>query len=464
VNPAALVFLLACGIATLAVPRRWAPVPLLVGCCYMTIGQVIAIGPFNFPLFRVLLGLGVVRVVFRGERIEGRLNAIDKMVLAWGVWVFFASFFHAFTPGSGPVFALGAVYNVALPYFLMRIWCRNERELEIMVGAIAVLLVPVAITMWIEKTAIRNPFAVFGGVLETPMIREGRVRASGPFAHPILAGTVGATCLPLVVALWKSHRMLAVIGIAACIAIVLASASSGPLMSLIFGIFALGMWRFRWLTRFAMPGLVVVYILLALLMSRPPYYLLNYIDLTGGSTGWHRSNLIENFLAHSDEWWAYGTDRTRHWMPNASGPTPEHTDITNFYIAFAIVGGLPALLLILAILWRAFTWVGVAARIRTGPTPRTGFVAWCLGSALFAHAVTSISVAYFDQSVIFFWANISVISSFHSFARRRITRPGATIPSTGELSNHRFRGGHDAPRFRDHSRVQPRTNDRALRQ
>jgi hypothetical protein len=419
VNFAALVFLLACGIATLAVPRRWAPIPLLIGCCYMTIGQVIEIGPFNFQLFRALLALGVVRVLLRGERIEGRVNAIDKLVTAWGAWVFLASFFHEFAPGSGPVFALGAVYNVALPYFLMRIWCRNEGELEVMIGAIALLLVPIAISMWIEKTAIQNPFAIFGGVLETPMIREGKVRASGPFAHPILAGTVGATCLPFMIAIWSSRRAVAVLGIAACLGMVLASASSGPLMSLLLGIFALCMWPLRQVTRFAIPALVLAYMLLSLVMSRPPYYILNYIDLTGGSTGWHRAALIESFLAHFHEWWAFGTDRTQHWMPYASGPTPEHTDITNAYIAFAIVGGLPALVLILAILWRAFRWVGIAAETRTGVASSTGFVAWCLGAALFAHVTTSISVSYFDQSVIFFWITIAVISSLHAFTQQQ---------------------------------------------
>jgi hypothetical protein len=359
-----------------------------------------------------------VRALLRGERIEGRLNAIDKMVIAWGTWVFLASFFHEFTPGSGPVFALGAIYNVALPYFLMRVWCRNEQELEIMVSAIALLLVPVAITMWIEKTTIQNPFAIFGGVLEVPIIREGKVRASGPFNHPILAGTVGATCVPLMVFLWKSRPAFAVVGIAACLAMVFASASSGPLMSLIFGIFALCMWRFRRLTRFAMPTFVVAYILLSLVMSRPPYYVINYIDLTGGSTSWYRAALIESFLAHFHEWWAFGTDRTRHWMPYTEGPTPAHTDITNFYISFAILGGLPAMLLILAILWRAFSWVGIAAGTRTGVTSPTSFIAWCLGSALFAHATSAISVSYYDQSGNFFWATIAVISSFHSFAQR----------------------------------------------
>lgn len=436
-NPAALIFLLVSGITTLAVPRRWAPLPLLIGCCYMTIGQVIIIGAFNFQLFRVLLGFGIVRVMLRGEQMEGPLNAIDKMVIAWAAWVLLASLFHQFTPGSGPVYALGAIYNTILPYFLFRIWCRSRHELQFIIGAIAIILVPIAIAMWFEKTTIHNPFAIFGGVNETPMIREGRVRASGPFAHPILAGSVGATCLPLIVSIWRSHRALAIAGISACITMVIESASSGPMMSLIFGIFALGMWRFRNLTRFAMQAFVLVYVLLLFVMSRPPYYLLSRIDLTGGSTGWHRSILIDRFLEHFHEWWAFGTDRTQHWLPFAPGPSPEHTDITNAYIAYAVVAGLPALLLILAILWRSFTWLGPIAIARNSITPQDKFVSWCLGSALFAHATTMISVVYFDQTIVFFWATVSMISSLHFFTYlkpvgdRLLYRYRATFSKTG---------------------------------
>ena len=389
------------------------------------------IGLFNFPIFRMLLGLGAMRVLLRGERIRGRLNSIDKMVIAWGAWVIVASLFHEFTPGSGPVYALGAVYNMMLPYFLFRIWCRNRRELEFIIGAIAIMLLPVAIAMYFEMTTVYNPFSIFGGVPEISMIREGRVRASGPFAHPILAGSLGATSFPLMAAIWKSHRALSILGILACWTMVITSASSGPLMSLIFGIFALCLWWLRPLTKYAIQALVFAYILLSFIMSRPPYYLLSRIDVAGGSTGWHRSILIDRFFEHFHEWWAIGTDHTQHWLPWAPGPSPEHTDITNAYIGFAVVAGLPALLLILAILWRAFTWVGIAAKTRTGVTSQDRFAAWCLGSALFAHATTNISVAYFDQTVVLYWALIATISSYHSF-----THPQPVLNKT--LGSHKL--------------------------
>ena len=124
---------------------------------------------------------------------------------------------------------------------------------------------------------------------------------------------------------------------------------------------------------------------------RPPYYLLNYVDLN------RRQHRMAPCLPNRELPCALPRMvgiRNRPDPPLdavAAGPTPEHTDITNLYIGFAILGGMPALLLILAMLWRAFAWVGIAAGTRTGITSPTSFVAWCLGSTLFAHAPPPVS-------------------------------------------------------------------------
>jgi hypothetical protein len=47
-NALALLFLLINAALLLLLPRRWAPLPLLMGACYMTLGQGIEIGPFTF--------------------------------------------------------------------------------------------------------------------------------------------------------------------------------------------------------------------------------------------------------------------------------------------------------------------------------------------------------------------------------------------------------------------------------
>jgi hypothetical protein len=279
---------------------------------------------------------------------------------------------------------------------------------------VAWLLVPVAVSMTLEHVLERNFFGVFGGVPEGVYIRDGAIRAQGPFQHPILAGTVGAVCFPLLIGIWHRYRMSAAMGLTACIAMVIASTSSGPLMSLLMGIGALLVWRHRAALPAVRWAVVGAYVSAEILMTRPAFYLISKIDLTGSSTGWHRSRLIEMAFAHIGEWWAFGTDYTFHWMGIAVDEAGQHSDITNYYLWIGIIGGLPAMLLLIAIIWRAFAWVGQSIRTMPEVFQDQRFMLWCLGAGLFAHAVTSLSVSYHDQSMMFLWLNIAAISSMHA--------------------------------------------------
>ncbi len=432
-NVMALVFLIISVTSVILMHRKWATIPLLTSCCYMTMGQGVELGPVSLPVYRIVLAVGLLRVIVRREAIVGGVNTIDKLMIAWAAWMVFASFFHEWIPGSGPVYASGFVFNVALVYFLTRVWCSNLSELIAVLRVLAWVIVPVAVAMLAEHIFERNIFGMFGGVSEGVSIRDSKIRAQGPFAHAILAGTVGAVCFPLMVSLWRHYRASATAGLAACSAIVLASTSSGPLMSLFMGIFALLMWYFRpavWAVRWAAIG---VYALAEILMTRPAYYLISKIDLTGSSTGWHRSKLIESAFEHLSEWWAFGTDYTGHWMPYTLDN--QQADITNYYLFIGIIGGLPAMLLLIAIMWRAFVWVGECVGQAPAAIQEYRFLIWCLGAGLFAHAGTSLSVAYFDQSMMFFWLNVGVISSMYSIVTMATaTEKGASGAATPVVS------------------------------
>lgn len=414
-NPLALAFFLLTAVALWVVPRKYAPAPLLVGCCYMTIGQGIDLGPISLPIFRMLMAVGLLRVFLRGERIAGGFNKIDNLMLVLAAWLLFASFFHSGRDGSGPVFILGLLFNLMLTYFLIRIWTQDLEGLAELVKIIAILLIPLALVMILEQLTSKNLFAVFGGVPENVLIREGRLRAQGPFRHPILAGTVGAVCVPLIVGIFKHNKWIATLGIASGVVIVVASASSGPIMSLLAGIFALVMWKFRHLTRMMLGAVATAYVVLMCVMERPPYFLISKIDISGGSTGWHRAFLIQQTFSYLPEWWLFGTDRTRHWMPDQGiGAFENHTDITNYYIAFGVMGGLAGMLLMIYIMIVAFRWVGAAIIEFESDHEGRSFMIWAFGAGLFSHAATSISVSYFDQSMMFFWLNIAAISSVYS--------------------------------------------------
>lgn len=409
-TPFTVIFLLLNAAALLGLPRKLALLPLLVGCCYMTVSQSFNLGPIHCTVIRVLIATGIIRVLMRGERVTGGLTGMDKLMVAWMAWFIISC--PLFPGNELPlVFNLGQAYNIGGVYFLIRVFCGNPEDLARITMMAAWLLAPIAVEMVMEHLTGRNLFSVFGAFVS---IRDDKFRAQGPFAHSILAGSVGAACLPLMVGIWHKHRTAALIGIITCLVMVGASNSSGPIMSLVFALFALGIWRYRAQVYLLRWGAVMAYLALEVWMKRPAYYIMDSIDLTGGSSGWHRAHLIESSINHLSEWWLAGTNFTRHWMPTGVPTSPNHTDITNYYLLMGTWAGLPLMLLFIAMIWVGFRHVGRMVRAQSLLEDNKAFMVWCLGAALFAHTVSCISVAYFDQTYIFMLLCLAAASSLHA--------------------------------------------------
>lgn len=419
----------------LFLPRRWAPLPLLTGACYMTLGSGIEVGSFHFMVIRILMAVGILRVIIRRERLAGGMNALDLLLVLWAVWAAISSLFHG-DISAVLINHLGLIYNTCGIYFLLRIFCQSKDDVIMLCRFTAVLLVPLSILMMIEKMTGHNLFFVFGGVPELSEIRDGRVRAQGPFATSILAGTVGAVCLPMMVCLWKRYGKAAVAGIAACFSMVFASTSSGPIMSTVLAIVALFMWYWRHRMWFIRWLAVLGYVALDLVMKAPAYYLLARVDLTGSSTGWHRAVLIETAFKHLDEWWLAGTDYTRHWLDYGVPWSTNHIDITNHYLRMGVDGGLPLMFLFIAVLVKGFSFVGKTLWYGAHLPSEFRFMVWALGAALFSHAVTFVSVSYFDQSGIFIYLTLAIIGSIHSATVLKARRVAA-----GPQDRHIFADG-----------------------
>jgi len=411
-NQVTVIFLILASVVLIASPRKWAPLPFLMTACYITLGQVIKVGPFHFMAIRILIAVGLIRVLIRREKPAGGLNGLDWLIIFWGITAISVSPFHK-DPEATFINHLGRAYDTLGIYLLMRSFVRTPEEIKGLISVIAIILVPVALEMFHEQITHKNLFSFLGGVGEIPEFREGHFRSQGPFRHAIIAGTVGAVCLPLMVGIWRKFRLSAKIGMVACLTMIVTSFSSGPVMSLLYGILALFLWRYRHYTKQMFVAAILGYIFLDLVMKAPPYYLIARIDITGGSTGWHRARLIESAIEHLNEWWLFGTDYTRHWMPTGVSWSPDHTDITNHYIMMGVLGGIPLMFFFILQLWRGFKYVGSV--VRNNINRDVQFLAWSLGSALFAHAVTCVGVSYFDQSFIFLYLTLAMISSMTMF-------------------------------------------------
>ena len=263
----------------------------------------------------------------------------------------------------------------------------------------------------IERRLGHNFFGPLGNTMGVDF-REGRYRAHGPFAHAILAGTIGATCLPIAVGVWTNRPRHALAGILSAISIVIAAGSSGPIMMGLFALSALALWRLRSYIRAVFWLAIAGIVALDIFMKDPVYFLMARIDITGGSTGWFRAQLMRSALQHLNEWWLVGTDYTRHWMPSGLSRDSQNTDITNHYLQMGVLGGLPLMFLFIMIMVVAFRRVGRAVNAPVGLSKTDQFVMWTLGSALFGNAMNFFGISLFDQSsTAFFCLILAMISA-----------------------------------------------------
>jgi hypothetical protein len=278
------------------------------------------------------------------------------------------------------------------------------------------IILPVACMMIHESLTGRNIFSFFGDVPVISDIRDGRFRCQGPFSHPILAGTFGATAFPLIAVLWfqKDYKKIWVILGVLCSGIIAFTAgSSGAFMTLLLENVAFGFWFFRNQMRWVRRGIVAMLIGLALVMKAPIWYLFARLSDTTGGTGWHRAYLLDQaFGRYFHEWWLLGTKVTRNWMPYSGVYySSNQTDITNQFIWEGVNGGIFTMGLFIMIIVCCFKAIGYALHKNESAPFNERFFLWALGVALFGHIVSFMSIAYFDQIIIFWTLLLGMIAA-----------------------------------------------------
>jgi hypothetical protein len=176
------------------------------------------------------------------------------------------------------------------------------------------------------------------------------------------------------------------------------------------GIFGLCFWPFRKQMRLIRWGLVSTLVGLHLVMHGPVWSLLEHIDLTGSSSGYHRYMLIDNFIRHFGDWWLLGMRDYGKWGW-------EMWDTSNQYVTYGQTGGLLTFLLFIGIISRSFAGLGTARKLVEHNRSEEWFL-WCLGATLFSHVVAYFGIGYFDQMQFAWLALLAFISVAVSEAKR----------------------------------------------
>ena len=398
----AVIFL---GIATLIVPRRYAIVPILIVACLISPGQRIMAATLDFNLLRVMILFGWIRIFMTGEAHGFKWRSLDILVVLWTLSGTAILMLREGTLVS-LIYRCGLMYDACGMYFLFRLLIRGWSDVEAIITSAAVISVPVAAFFLLEQATGRNVFAIFGGVSEITVVRDGRLRCRGPFAHPIYAGCFWAALMPMIGALWftsRPKRWLAPVGLLASMVVIITTSSATPLSAMMVAITAAAFYPLRrylsWTRWAAVFGLVGLH----LVMIQPLWHMLARIKLVGG-TGWYRYKLIDEFVNRFNEWWLLGTGNYQEWWEHGFGA------VTNQYVLEAVQGGLVTLVLFLAIIVCAFQGVGRIIRSAAGER-FSRYASWAVGASLLVHCAAFIGVAYFGQVYVVWYMGLSIIGS-----------------------------------------------------
>lgn len=410
-----LLFILMACLLVLVLPRRIASIPLILTACYITIGQQVVIFGFNFTALRLVILVGWIRLFARGELRALEFNLIDKVFLWWLVVGFIANTI-LWQSSEALVGRLGLTYNAAGLYFLFRCLVRDLSEIEALIKISAIIVLPLALIMAFEAFSGRNIFSIFGGVPAISDVRGGYVRAQGPFRFAGLAGAAVTALMPLFAALWFNARakFSSVVGLVAATSITIACHSGGPLLSYCAGIVALIMWPFHKSMRTVRYIILFGLIALAAVIKAPIWFLIGRLSAIVGGTGYHRSAIIDAAVRHFDEWWLIGTKETGHWMPYFFAGAAygfDRADMTNQYIAQGVNGGLATMILFIGIIVLCFREIGLSLRVNEDEPFSRQIMIWALGASLLVHVVSFFSVTYFDQTIVFWYLLLAMISS-----------------------------------------------------
>ena len=406
VKPLGLAFIIVMALLTWTLPRRNAWLPLFVTTCYMPLGQAFVIAGLHFQFFRILLLVGVVRVFSRGEHKDVEFTDMDR-IFRWWAGATLISGTLASPSLERLINRCGETLNPVAAYFLFRCWVTDLDSIIRIVRFTAILILPMAVLMLVEKFTSHNVFSIFGGVPEITAFREGKLRCQGAFRHPILAGTYGATLFPLIVGLWflpeRGSKWPPILGACGSMAVTLAAASSGAMLAVIGSVIGLSLWPLRCHMTWIRRGFVAMIIVLSMVMAAPVWFLIARMsDITGG-TGWHRSYLIDQAIKHFGEWWMVGSTYTANWAPGGDQiliADPNNMDITNQYIYEGLGGGLIKLGLFIALIVKSFKIIGSWTHDPEAPLFSRKFFLWSMGVCLIGHCVSFLSVVYFDQIIV----------------------------------------------------------------
>jgi uncharacterized membrane protein YuzA (DUF378 family) len=399
----------------------------------------VPIGTIDFTAQRIVI-LAIFAKLFLQTDLPGRFRFIwlDKLIIIYFTAEILAgattvSSLEAFLENRG-----GAVFDMVLPYFAVRMIVRDKQQYLVLLKAILVIATPLAIIGFYQCFTGNNPIGFLkeyhvwkADANYVPISRSGFFRADVTFPMSIMFGLFFAMFGPVcagILCYAKKYKMLWWVGLGLIGVGIFSSMSSGPLLAGLLS--ALFIAFYRWRTYWKPIAIIIILMcsLVEIISNRHFYDVLGGFTLSP-ATAWYRSKLIDVALFEggmSGHWLTgYGYDIDPGWGPKIDGS--DHTDTVNHYLLilhrYGLVGLVPFLLVNIAAIKR------VLEAYRASTLDSDKWLIWCLLAGLFGLAGAFMSVSLFGQPTTIYYMIIGFAGVMPAIITRSNTKACRSLAS-----------------------------------
>lgn len=366
----------------------------------------VSIGTIDFTVTRIVI-LAVFAKLFLQTDLPSQFKFIwlDKLVVIYFLCQILAGFFTTRLQMAFLENRAGAIFDMVLPYFAVRMIIRNKQQYLTLLKGILIIAVPLAIIGFYQCMTGKNPvgflkeYGAWGASTYVPKSRIGFFRADVVFSHSIMYGLFfamfGSVCAGILRSV-KGHKTLCWIGLGLMGVGVFSSMSSGPMLAGLLSILFIAFYRWR---KYWKPIAVMIVIMcgfVQIISNRNFYDVLGSFTLAPG-TAWYRSKLIDVAIfkgGMSGHWLTgFGYNVDPGWSAKIGGQ--DQTDIVNHYLLVLTRYGLVGLIPFLAMVTCSLKRLRTAYKICT--TEADKWLIWSLAASLFGLYVSLFSVSLFGQ-------------------------------------------------------------------
>jgi hypothetical protein len=378
----------------------------------------VPVGTIDFTLRRIVI-LVIFAKLFLQTDLPDRFKFIwlDKLIIiCFGVQILIgaatAQSMMAFLENRG-----GAVFDMVLPYFAVRMIIRNKQQYLTLLKAVLIIAAPLAMIGLYECLTGSNPVAFFGkyyawgGARGAAPLRAGFYRAKVIFSQPIMYGQFFAIFGPICAGVFRQIRkdkLVYAIGAGLMAVGVFSSVSAGPWLAALLSILFIALYFYRWYWRIALLLAILMFGMVEIISSRHFY---EEVDQFGFSknTASYRVRLMEVALLEggmSGHWLTgYGWGVDPGWTVKIYPDWEKGTDMTNHYLLLLSRFGLIGLVPFLAVHIAAVKILVDSYKVSVHNSDK--WLVWCLSAGLFGSAAALLSVSLYGPPITVYYMMIA---------------------------------------------------------